>query len=517
MTRASSGVPLPSLDHIDQLVARGAARFPARPALQDGDALWTYRDLERIVATTCEGLAALGVRAGDRVLVVAENCAEVIALLFAIGRRDAWPVIVSSRLAPGEIEAIVGHCAPRLVLYLSARSDAAGDHATRRAGRALELAPIGTVHVERPAGEPVPEPPPARPEEGVAAMIYTSGTTGVPKAAMLSHANMLFMGAAQAAARRLGVDDKIYCPLPLSHAGALVSQLMSALTAGACLFLATRFAPVELARALRDEGITIVPGVPTLHVKFVAWARANPDAFAAPRLRLVICASSPLYPAVKADVEALYGMPVQNGYGLTETAAVVCQTELDAPRSDTSVGKPLPGVSVRFAGAGGAEAAPGDVGEIEVRGRNVFLGYYRNPEATRTAFTADGWFKTGDLGYADAAGNVFIAGRAKDLIKRSGYNVYPLDVETALNAHPAAAMCGVVGCPRGADEEVVAFVQLKEGAGDSAGDLLAFLAQRLAAWKLPGVLRIVPALPTLHNGKVDKAAMRRMALELPGD
>ena len=503
------------LSHIGALLAQSAARFAMRPAIRDGDVVWTYGDLDQRAEDAKATLAALGVRSGDRVLVVGENCVECIALLFAISRLHAWPVIVSSRLASGEIDAIVRHCEPRLALFLSASSPAAGDHASRRSARAAELVPLGTVHIERPTDDPASEPPPGRAEDGVAAMIYTSGTTGTPKAAMLSHANLLFLAHAQVAARRYTSADRLYCPLPIAHAGALVSMVMTTLAAGGCVHLAKRFVPAELARALREDGITVVPGVPTLHVKFVEWVRAHPEAFAAPQLRLVTCASSPLDPVVKASVEALYGVPLQNGYGLTETAAVVCQTRLDEPRSDTSVGKPLPGVSVRFVDAVGADVAPGVVGEILVRGPNVFLGYYRHPEATGAALIADGWFRTGDLGYVDDAGNAFIAGRAKDMIKRSGYTVYPLDVEMALSAHPAAVLCGVVGRPHGADEEVVAFVQLKDGARDSAGDLLAFLAQRLAPYKIPGVLRIVSELPTLHNGKVDKAAMRRMALESP--
>jgi acyl-CoA synthetase (AMP-forming)/AMP-acid ligase II len=505
---------------IGEILSHGAALFPERPALseeQQNWTLWTYAGLRRAVDEAAQALAALGARAGDRVLLVAENCAEMVALFFAASELDAWPVLASARLAPAEIDAIAAHCEPRLALFLSVKSVEAAAHARRRGAVLTDFGRLGQIEVDRISGEPVCEPPPVRIEDGVAAMIYTSGTTGTPKAAMLSHANLLYIGFTQAEQRRYTPGDKLYCVLPLAHIGGLSSILMGIFTAGACVCLAQRFSPAELGRALREQGITVVAGVPTLHVKFCEWARSNPELYAAPRLRIVTCASSPLDPAVKADVEALYGLPLQNGYGLTETAAVVCQTRLDEPRGDTSVGKALPGVSVRFVDEAGGDLPQGAVGEILVLGPNVFLGYYRNPDASRAAFTAEGWLKTGDLGYAAADGNVYIAGRAKDLIKRSGYNVYPLDVETALNAHPQVAICAVVGRARGADEEVLAFVQLREGSAAEPEELIAFLRSRLAAYKLPGVLRVLPQLPALHNGKVDRAAMRRLALELAAD
>jgi len=500
-----------SLQRIADVVDRGAARFPDRPALDDDGRVLTYGDLARRVEASSASLAGLGVRAGDRVIVVGENGAEAIVLLFAIGRLDAWPVLAAARLGANEVDAIASLCEPRLVFYLSARSDAARNHGARRDAVATVLAPLGAMHVERWPGDPEPE----RPGGGVAAMICTSGTTGAPKAAMLTHANVLFVARAQAAWRRYAPDDRVYLPLPIAYAGALASIVMSTLFAGGCVHLAQRFAPEELARALREDGITVVPGVPALHARFVAWARAHPGVFDAPRLRMVTSASSPLDVAVKADAEALYGLPLQNGYGLTETTAVVCQTRLDDRRSDTSVGRPLPGVRTRLVDAEGIDVAPGGTGEILVRGPNVFPGYYRNPEATRAAFTPDGWFRTGDLGRADGRGDLHVAGRLKDLIKHSGYTVYPADVEAALGAHPAIAGCAVVGRPRGADEQIVAFAQLEDGASVTPAELAAFLAARIADHKLPGLLRIVPQLPTLANGKVDRRSLRSTALALP--
>jgi acyl-CoA synthetase (AMP-forming)/AMP-acid ligase II len=445
------------------------------------------------------------------VLVVAENCAAQVALLFAAGELDAWPVLVSARLAPAEIERILEHCRPRLAMFLSSRSSNALERAREFAAAELDVEPLGRVHCLRARAEPARESIDPRVEQRVAAMIYTSGSTGVPKGAMLSHGNLLYMGLTQARARRYVPQDKIYCVVPVAHVGGLCSVLMGTLAGFGCVSLYQRFSPDELGRALREDDVTILAGVPTLFAKFLAWVRANPQAFGAPRLRLVTSASSPLDPALKRDVESLFGVPLMNGYGMTESAAVVCQTALNDRRTDVSAGRPFPGQEVRFVNEQGVDVPQGEVGEIWVRGPNVFLGYYHNPDATAATLTPGGWLRTGDLGYCDAGGDVFIAGRIKDTIKRSGYNVYPVDVETALNACPGVRISAVVGRPNGVDEEVIAFVQLQE-AGPSPDRILEFLRERLAPYKLPNALRIVPQLPTLHNGKVDRAECRRMAL-----
>jgi acyl-coenzyme A synthetase/AMP-(fatty) acid ligase len=252
--------------------------------------------------------------------------------------------------------------------------------------------------------------------------------------------------------------------------------------------------------------------VPTLHLKLAEWVRERGSELVAPKLRMATSAASPLDARVKALAESLYRLPLQNGYGLTETSAIVCQTRLGTPLPTVSVGKPLPGVRLRIVDAGGATVRAGETGALQVDGPNLFRGYYRNDDATRAAFTDDGWFATGDLGYADERGEVFVAGRAKDLIKRSGYSVHPVAVEAVLNGHRGIAASSVVGRPQGADEEVVAFVQLAQGLRALPPDLRAFMAQRLAPYEIPAVVRVLAELPTLTNGKVDKVALRRLAL-----
>ena len=493
---------------IDAIAAAGAALHRDLPALRDERHALTYGQLEHAVNATSRALAALGVTAGHRILVVGSNCAETVVLFFAISRLGAWSVMTSDRLAAAEIEGIAAHCSPRLIVHAT-RDDTSAVHASSR----MSVGALSDVAVEHRTRDADPDGD----ADHVAALLYTSGTTGAPKAVMLSHANFLHVARAQACVRRYAPGDRVYCSLPIVHAGGLASITLGMLAGGGCLQLAGRFTPPALEGALRNDGITVLPGVPALHVKFAEWLRTTQQALLAPKLRMVTTASSPLQASVKATTEALYGLPLQNGYGLTETTALVCQTLLDMPLPDNAVGPPFPGVRVRIATPERTTVQKGEVGEILVQGPNVFGGYFRNEEATRAAFTADGWFATGDLGRENGNGDIFIVGRSKDLIKHSSFSVYPVEVESVLEAHPAVASCSVVGRPRAADEEVVAFVELRSGADASPETLRSFAATRLAAYKCPALVYLVAQLPTLHNGKVDKTALRRMAASLgPG-
>jgi acyl-CoA synthetase (AMP-forming)/AMP-acid ligase II len=256
---------------------------------------------------------------------------------------------------------------------------------------------------------------------------------------------------------------------------------------------------------LRSGGITILQGVPALYARLL-------DAAGGPvpsTLRFIYAGGSPLTPALKARVEAAFGLPLHNGYGMTETAPTISQTDTDAPRGDTSVGRPIPGLETRI--AGGAEE-----GELWVRGPNVMLGYYRDAAQTAAVLAPDGWLNTGDVVRRGDGGALFIVGRTRELIVRSGFKIYPLEVETLLNAHPRVAQAAVVGRPAAnGDEEAVAFVEVRGAAGDALPDeLAAWLAGQLAPYKVPARVVVLAALPAGATGKVLKAALRDMAAAL---
>jgi long-chain acyl-CoA synthetase len=248
-----------------------------------------------------------------------------------------------------------------------------------------------------------------------------------------------------------------------------------------------------------------------MYVRLLEYLEAGVQPFTAPQLRFIYAGGSPLDPALKGNIERLTGLTLHNGYGLTEAAPTVTQTRLDSPRSDCSVGMALPGVELRVVDTLGRDVLPGEAGELWVRGPNVMRGYYRNTELTAQAISAEGWLNTGDMARLAEDGALFIVGRTKELIIRSGFNVYPAEIEAVLNAHPAVTLSAVVGRAVAGNEEVVAFVELAPGLQASALELAQFAEHRLAPYKRPAEIVILPALPASATGKILKQRLRMMA------
>jgi acyl-CoA synthetase (AMP-forming)/AMP-acid ligase II len=503
------------LCRVDELATRGAQAFGDAPALVEAGRTLDYVRLADAVAETAARLVRLGVRPGDRTLIVNENCAAAIVLALASNRCRAWPVLVNARLSAREIEAIRAHCVPRRTFCTVEVSPEAAAHAARWGGEPLALPGAGPVAAGALEAAAVPEAVAEDPGAEVATLIYTSGTTGAPKGVMLSHSNLLFAARSGATLRRVGPGDRVYAALPISHVFGLASVALSALFAGAALHLVPRFTAEGFAAALSGEGVSIVPGVPAMYARLLDYAQRTGKALTAPRARFLYAGGAPLDPQLKADVERVFNQPLHNGYGLTETSPSVASTRIDAPRTDLSIGPPVPGIEVRIVDAAGRVLPPGEVGELHIRGPNVMLGYYRAPELTAAVVSPDGWFNTGDLARADAEGNLFIAGRSKELIIRSGFNVYPVEVEGVLTQHPDVRQCAVVGRNVPGNEEVVAFVELREGAATSPAALAAFAAERLAPYKQPAEIVVLPALPASSTGKVLKSVLRERAQHRP--
>lgn len=499
--------PNPSLpDRLAGLLAARALAHPHAAALHEGGRDIGYGELWQAVRETAAQLAALGVRPGDRVLVVGENTLVQVCLVFAAGLCDAWFVCANARLAAREIDAIRDHCGARLAFYTDGVSPDAAAHGARHGARRVAApAPIGHWLVGPLDDAARPEPVHADGARQCAALLYTSGTTGRPKGVMLSHRSLLYVASVSATLRRLVPGDRACGVLPVSHVYGLASVLLGTLHAGACLHLVPRFTPAGLLGMLRGGGITILQGVPALYARLL-------DAAGGPvpsTLRFIYAGGSPLVPALKARVEAAFGLPLHNGYGMTETAPTICQTDVDTPRADTSVGRPVPGVETRIAGGAGQ-------GRLWVRGPNVMLGYYRDPAQTAAVLRPDGWLDTGDVVRRAPDGALFVVGRTKELIVRSGFNVHPLEVETLLAAHPRVAQAAVVGRPAAdGDEEAIAFVEARGAAdGGLPGELRSWLAGQLAPYKLPAHVVVLAALPAGASGKVQKAALRDMARDL---
>ena len=485
---------------IDSILRNAAAHTPDAPALVDAGHTLTYRDLANLVDRRADQLRARGVRPGDRVLLASENCADQIALIFAAAAVGAWIVNANPRLTAPELDAIREHAGARLAVYTAAVSPEAEAHAARAAASFDDGLMVG----------PLNEACTPEQDTEVAALLYTTGTTGTPKGVMLSHRSLLFVAAVSSRLRGLTPADNAWGVLPISHVYGLTSVMLGTLSAGACLHLTPRFTPEGMLAAIRDDGLSIVQGVPAMYARLLEHLG---DSHPLPsRLRFAYAGGSPLDPALKAAVERLLGVPLHNGYGLSEAAPTVSQTRLDAPRSDTSVGLPIPGVEVRVVDKDGQDVGAGAAGELWVRGPNLMRGYYRNPEATAAALRPGGWLNTGDMARQDPDGALFIVGRTKELIIRSGFNVYPLEVETVLNAHPGVTQSAVVGrAVADGNEEIVAFVQPDPRRAPSEAELRAWAAERLAPYKRPARIVMMDALPAAANGKVLKHVLKTMA------
>lgn len=502
------------MDRISDIVKPWTECSPGLPALVDHEGSWSYAELNRIISETQAWLAGLGVRPGDRVMIVGENCRAFAAILLALAGMDAWPVLVNARLAAREVDEIRDHSGARRVIFTTAISPLAAKHATRLGAVVESVAHLGRLGIGPLNENAQAEPLDANCENRVAALIYTSGSTGHPKGVMLTHRNLLFAAAGSAKIRSLAPGDRIYGILPLSHVAGLSVALIGVLIGGAAVHLFRRFDPGETFRALRKDRLTVILGTPAMFALLVEYAGLKgikPGDFPPPRI--ISASGAPLHADLKSAAEKLFGGPLHNAYGMTECSPNIAQTRIESPLSSTSAGPAFPGIELKLTGECRRRVADGEAGELWVRGPNVMKGYYRAPEETAAALDLEGWFRTGDLARLEN-GNLFIVGRSKEMIIRFGFNVYPAEVESVLNTHPAVARSAVIGrAPGGAhgDEEVIAFVQPQPHQKITAAEIAEHAARHLAPYKRPSSISVIPALPLNANGKVAKDQLANIA------
>ena len=500
-------------ERIHHLLDRWLAEAPQRPFihLPDGRSL-SFADLGALTDTAETELRALDVRPGDRVLVVAENCPEHAALILACSRVGAWSCGVNARMAPAEIDSFVAKADARVVFFTAAASRSAAAHARRFA--AVDSALPGMQHS--------PVQPEAQPESGplrdaVAALIFTSGTTGLPKGVMLTHDALIHFARVSGASRALGPQDRSYAFVPMTHIFGLGTVLISSLLAGAQLVMRPQFDPDDLLDALAHHGVSQLQGPPALFSRLLAHLQERgiqrPEA---PALRYLYTGAGPLDLALKQRVETAFGQALHHGYGLSEYAGSVHLTRLGEQRPDTSAGYAVAEAEVQVADPATGQPLPlGERGELWIRGRGLMPGYFRDPAATNAVMREGGWYASGDLGEMHADGALFVVGRLKEMIIRSGFNVYPAEVETALNTHPSVQRSAVVGrTVDDGNEEIVAFVELRPRAALDTDAVQAHLRDLLAPYKRPSHIVALTELPTNTNGKVLKRTLRDQALTL---
>ena len=460
-------------------------RAPERPVLFDAAGGWlSWGGLEAASAEAASRLTRAGLVEGDRVLVSAPSSRDHAVALVACLRLGLVIVPVNPAYRTAELETVAQQAKPRAALV----ADPA--HATSlRALGGLDL--VTTPALPLPAAPPPPLDR-AKPETP-ALLAYTSGTTGRPKGALLRHGNLHASAEALRNAWRWVGEDRLVHALPLFHMHGFGVALLGTLQAGASAVLLPRFEPAAVIEAVRAHTATLFFGVPTM------WHRLaeHPDVAALRPLRLCVSGSAPLPAVLHARLAERSGQRVLERYGMTETG-MLTSNPYAGERRPGSVGFPLPGVELRLAGPNG---------EIEVRGPNVFGGYVDRPDANASAFTADGWFRTGDLGAHDSDGALRIVGRAKELVISGGYNVHPHEVEEALRGHPGIEDAAVVGTP---DEEwgelVTAY--LVGPVPLALDEVRRHCGDRLVAYKHPRRLHWVAALPRNALGKLQRHRLR---------
>lgn len=493
---------------IDDGLRDALRRHAGRTALIDASGAWTYDALGETVDRLSQALAAHGVGPGDRIVIVTENSRSSVASFFAAIRLGAWPVLLNPRLAAPEIDGIIAHSGAALVVFNPEFSAAAQSHAVRRGAAFGALTGYAQFGVERRVGS-LDEPT----EPGVAALVYTSGSTGRPKGVMLTHTGLLFVARSANRIRALAPEDRMLGLLPISHIVGLCVVILGSLLAGASIRLMARFNPGETLALLQTGEISVLLGTPAMYGMLAEYCgRKGTPVLRAPGLRIISASGAPLDAGLKSRVETLFGLPLHNGYGITECSPTIAQVRPGAEPGDCSVGPPLPGLDIRLVDPDGG-TGDGDAGELWVRGPNVMRGYFRDAEATRAVLTPDGWYRTGDLARLDN-GNLHIIGRAKDLIIRFGFNVYPAEIEAAIDTHPGVLHSAVLGQPGdGGSEDIVAFVAVRPGFSVSESDLQEHLGARLAPYKQPSQIRLSEALPLTPSGKVAK---RELAAQITG-
>jgi long-chain acyl-CoA synthetase len=491
-------------DRIHEVIVRHVAERPDHPAFVEGATSWSYRQFADALDAVTADFVRLGIRAGDRVLAASENSVALAAFVFACSRLDAWAIVANPRLSARELDQILAHSDARRILLTSNLSKEAADHAARLQAERRQVGPFAAIAVGALNETAVPEPVEGEASRQVAALMYTSGTTGQPKAVMLSHRNVLFAARTSILLRQTAPGDRVYAMLPMSHIVGFSILLVATLMGGATAHVVAKYDPAALAKALAEDGITDLFGVPATYQRLLEHQAVKGIGRLQPgRLRRMLVAGAPLDLGLKARVEAEFAQPLLNNYGITECSPGLSGMRAHRPRNDESAGEFLPGIEHRLVDLQGRPVPPGEVGELHVRGPNVMLGYYRAPELTAKAIDGDGWFNTGDLARLDGD-HVFIVGRSKELIIRSGFNVYPAEVEAVLNSHEMVMQSAVIGRAVPGNEEVVAFVTVLPGAAITAQELMEYAGRHLTSYKRPCEIVLLESLPAASTGKILK-------------
>jgi long-chain acyl-CoA synthetase len=508
--------------NLGSLLAESAIRNPHQTAIISDSSRLCYQDLDESVRRCAHALESAGFKRGDRLAIMLPNIPEFTIIYFAALYRGCVLVTLNTLLSPDEVAFQLANSeAKGLVVdleFLAAGREGVSRtescqllYVTGMAGVAPEGA---TSFDELLAGREHSDMVQTMPDE-TAVIIYTSGTTGHPKGAELTHFN-LYRNAQYVSERAfsdwpetiqvMGPGQVALSALPLYHIFGQTNVQNAMLLGGATFTNVRRFTPEAVIETISRDQVTFFPGVPTMY--FAVLHAPESESADMSSLQFCVSGGAAMPVEVKRAFEDRFKVHIQEGYGLTETSPLATiQSPSETAKAGT-IGKPIDGIELRIFDDQGVELPQGERGEIVMRGHNTMKGYFRNPQATEEAFRG-GWFHSGDIGYIDEEGDVFIVDRKKDLIIRGGYNVYPREVEEVLYAHKAIREAAVLGVPdEKYGEEVRAVISLKKGCEVTPEEIISYCKNHLAAYKYPRVVDIIDELPKGSTGKILKRAMR---------
>lgn len=467
---------------------------------------FSYADAWRESARIANHLTAAGLRPGDRITVQVPKSPRAVWLYLACLRAGFVYHPLNDAYQPAELEFFIGDAEPRAVVCAPDNADIFANLVTGRDCRLLTLDNAGDGSLADGAAEASETFRTLDCKwDTVAVLLYSSGTTGRPKGAMLTHGNLATNTATLVSVWGFSADDRLLHALPIYHAHGLFVGLGCVMTSGCAMTFLPKFEVHEVMRSLPEA--TVMMGIPTFYSRLLGEADFGPETCRS--IRLFISGSAPLPAEMHEMFHRRSGHAILERYGMTETS-MLSSNPLDGERRPGTVGPALPGVTIRVVDKAGLPVESGEVGEIQVSGPNVFKGYWRLEEKTAAEFTADGFFRTGDQGALSDDGYLTIMGRDKDMIISGGLNVYPREVEQAIDQLDGVVESAVIGVPH-ADfgECVVAVVVVKPGFEAAEQDMIAILRERLANFKSPKRLFFVPKLPRNTMGKVQKNTLRQ--------
>ncbi len=483
----------------ENLIATAAAH-PDQVAIKMDDFELTYAGLNGASSLAAGWLRDLGVGPGDRVAIMLPNIPQFPIIYYGALRAGAIVVPMNPLLKEREVEYYLSDSGAKVLFAWEGFASEAQPGADA-AGAAFEVVD-GTFSERLGSHTPAPEVI-DRDSDDTAVLLYTSGTTGKPKGAELTHSNLASNVAVSISLFDGGPDDVIFGGLPLFHSFGQTCGLNTAVACGATLTMIPRFDPTKALEVLQRDKVTVMQGVPTMYVALVQHPN-NAD-YDTSSLKSSVSGGASLPVEVLKGFESAFGVALLEGYGLSETSPVASFNHPDKVQKAGSIGTPIKDVEMRLIDSDWNDVPEGEIGEIAIKGPNVMKGYWNRPEATAESIK-DGWFRTGDLATRDDEGYYFIVDRAKDMIIRGGYNVYPREVEEILYEHPAVAEAAVVGVPDATlGEEVGAAITLKPGATATADEIGEFVRDRIAAYKYPRIVWFIEeGLPKGPTGKILK-------------